>query len=263
MAGMAVAPKDQPTGAPLSVRGLTVAYGRRLALDRVSFEAPAACIVGVIGPNGAGKSTLLKALLGLVPVGAGELRTAGPPAYMPQSQGDRARLDLPLTALDVALMGRHRAVPWWRPLRRADRAAARAALRQVGAADLAGRGIDELSGGQRERVMLARALVQDAQVLLLDEPLAGVDTATQEAVLTALSGLRARGRTILVATHDLDLARRSFDRLLFLNRRLVAYGPVRETFTPETLRDTYEGGLVVVETADGRAVEVLDEASHH
>jgi manganese/iron transport system ATP-binding protein len=246
---------------PLVVDRLAVAYGRRLALREVSFAAPAGCLVGVIGPNGAGKSTLFKAILGVLRPSAGEVRTAGRPAYLPQ--GDEARLDLPLTALDVALMGRWGRTPWWRPSGRADRAAARRALAQVGVADLAGHGIGELSGGQRQRVLLARALAQGGQLMLLDEPLTGVDSTSQEVILRVLAGLRDDGHTILVATHDLNLAARTCDRLLFLNRAVIAYGPPEETFSAEVLAGTYGGDLLVVDPVDGRPLAVLDDASHH
>jgi ABC-type transport system involved in cytochrome c biogenesis ATPase subunit len=154
----------------LRVVGLSVAYGPRVALEGVSFTVPAGSLVAVIGPNGAGKSSLFKAILGAVPCREGEIRTAGRPAYVPQ--GDEARLDLPVTALDVALMGGYRDAPWWRPLGRRDRERARDALARMGVADLAARPIGELSGGQRQRVYLARALVQGGRTMLLDEPLA-------------------------------------------------------------------------------------------
>jgi ABC-type Mn2+/Zn2+ transport system ATPase subunit len=244
----------------LSVRDLDVAYGRRAALEDVSFEVPRGSVVGVIGPNGAGKSTLFKAILGVLRH-SGRVRVAGGrPAYVPQ--GDAARLDLPVTVLDVALMGRTPAAPWWRPLRRADREAARAALDAVGLSALAGRQVGELSGGQRQRAFLARALTQGGEVMLLDEPLTGVDATSQEAILDVLGRLRDAGRAILLATHDLAQASRTCDLLLFLNRRVVAFGPPEEAFTPEVLAGTYGGGLLMVDAPGGRAL-VLDDASHH
>jgi ABC-type Mn2+/Zn2+ transport system ATPase subunit len=242
---------------PLQVIGLSVAYGARLALEGVSFSVPAGSIVGVIGPNGAGKSTLFKAILGAVPRREGVVLTAGRPAYVPQ--GDEARLDLPVTALDVALMGRYREVPWWRPLGRLDRERARAALAEVGAGDLAGRAIGELSGGQRQRVYLARALVQGGGTMLLDEPLAGVDAVSQEAILSVLHERRAGGAAILLATHDLDQAARICDRLLFLNRSVIAFGPPELTLRPDVLAATLGGGRPAG-AGTARPLDLLDPA---
>ena len=229
----------------LSVEGLDVSYGRRTALEGVTFEVPRGSVVGVIGPNGAGKSTLFRAILGVLPHRGRVSVPGGRPAYVPQ--GDDGRLDLPVTVLDVALMGRYPATPWWRPLRRADRDAARAALDAVGLGGLAGRQVGELSGGQRQRAFLARALTQGGDVMLLDEPLTGVDATSQEAILAVLARLRSEGRAILMATHDLNQAARTCDRLLFLNRRLVAYGTPRETYTREVLARTYGGDLLVLD----------------
>ena len=244
----------------LAVRGLGVAYGRRAALEDVSFEVPPGHVVGVIGPNGAGKSTLFKAILGVLRHSGSVSVAGGRPAYVPQ--GDDARLDLPVTALDVALMGRAPATPWWRPLGRADREAARRALADVGLDDLAGRQVGELSGGQRQRAFLARALAQGGGLMLLDEPLTGVDATSQEAILGVLGRLRDTGRAILMATHDLAQAARTCDLLLFLNRRVVAFGPPGEAFTREVLAGTYGGDLLVVDAPGGRAL-VLDDGSHH
>jgi ABC-type Mn2+/Zn2+ transport system ATPase subunit len=247
------------TAAPaLEIRGLTVAYGRRAVLRDVTFAVPRGCLVGVIGPNGAGKSTLFKAVLGLVPR-SGEVGLPGRAAYVPQ--GDLARLDLPLTALDVALMGRHRGRPWWRPMSRADRDAARAALAVVGMADHCDVPFGELSGGQRQRVVLARALAGGGDVVLLDEPLTGVDAQSEEAILGILRDLRAEGRAVLMATHDIAQAAAACDRLLFLNGDLMAYGSPAETLTREVLSRTYGGDLVVLDGGNG--VGVLDHGGHH
>jgi ABC-type Mn2+/Zn2+ transport system ATPase subunit len=244
----------------LAVEDVDVAYGRRSALEGVSFEVPPGRLVGVIGPNGAGKSTLFKAILGVLPHSGRVHVAGGRAAYVPQ--GDTARLDLPVTVLDVALMGRFSQTPWWRPLRRADRRAARESLGAVGLRDLAGRQVGELSGGQRQRAFLARALAQGGEVMLLDEPLTGVDATSRDAILGVLARLRDEGRAILVATHDLHEAARTCDLLLFLNRRVVAYGTPEETFTAEVLAGTYGGELVVVDGPGGRPL-VLDDASHH
>jgi len=244
----------------LSVHALDAAYGRRIALEDVSFEVPPGCVVGVIGPNGAGKSTLFKAILGVLPHTGRVSVAGGRAAYVPQ--GDTARLDLPVTVQDVALMGRFTDTPWWRPLRRADRRAAREAVGAVGLGELAGRQVGELSGGQRQRAFLARALAQGGAVMLLDEPLTGVDATSRDAILGVLARLREEGRAIMIATHDLHEAARTCDLLLFLNRRVVAYGTPEETFTTEVLAGTYGGDLVVVDGPGGRPL-VLDDASHH
>jgi ABC-type Mn2+/Zn2+ transport system ATPase subunit len=178
-------------------------------------------------------------------------------------QGDRASLDFPATALDVALMGRYPAASWWRPLGRREREAARAALGRVGMADHAGCAYGELSGGQRQRVILARALAHGGRILLLDEPLTGVDSASAAVIQDVMAALRDDGHTLLVATHDISDAARTCDRLLFLNRRVIADGPPAETFTAETLRRAYEGMLMTLEGPDGQTIGLLDDGSHH
>ncbi len=245
---------------PLEVTDMTVAFGAKRALDDVTFAVPAGCIVGVIGPNGAGKTTLFRAMLGLLPY-TGNVRIAGAPAYVPQ--GDATSADFPATALDVALMGRYSATPWWRPLGRAAKAAAEQALDEVGMSEHRACTFGELSGGQRQRVIMARALAHGGQVMLLDEPLTGVDAASGRILQESMARLRDRGGTILVATHDLNEAASRCDRLLFLNRRVMAYGPPDETFTAETLGRTYEGILVVTDGSGGGPIRVLDEGAHH
>ena len=245
---------------PLILEDVSVAFGSRRALDKVSFTAPSGCIVGVIGPNGAGKSTLFRAILGLVPH-SGRIAVQGHPAYVPQ--GDRTALDFPATARDVTLMGRYHARPWWRPLSRDDRAAADAALDELGMTEHRTCVFGELSGGQRQRVILARALAHGGDVVLLDEPMTGVDTTSATIIDDAIRRLRDAGRTLLVATHDLNDAADTCDRLLFLNRRVVAYGTPDATFTQTTLAQTYTDILIVGEPgADGR-IRVLDEGAHH
>jgi manganese/iron transport system ATP-binding protein len=244
----------------LDARDLTVRFGRRVALDGVSFSVPPGETVVVLGPNGAGKTTLFRAVLGSLAPSGGSVVTPGRAAYVPQS--DEEQLHYPVTALDVVLMGGYRRRPWWQPLGRALRREALAQLDRVGLADRAGSQIGELSGGQRQRVLIARALLSQRRLLLLDEPLNGVDATTQEVVVSLIEELRREGRSLLVSTHDLALARRLATRMLFLNQRLVAYGPVDEAFTPEVLRETFAGSLVVVEDEPGHLLEVLEAGAH-
>jgi ABC-type Mn2+/Zn2+ transport system ATPase subunit len=241
----------------LEVRGLTVSYGSQQVLEDVAFALAPGQLVGIIGPNGAGKTTMLKAILGLVPVdsgtvaagGAAVARRRGRVAYVPQR--DAINWRFPATVADVVLMGRYGRLGWLRRPGADDRAIARRCLEQVGMDALAARPIAQLSGGQQQRVFLARALAQEPEVLLLDEPISGVDAPTQDAILAILDGLADQGKTLLLTTHDLRCNMEHFDALLALNRRLVALGPVGQVLTPEVLTRTY-GTQVVL--ADGTSV---------
>jgi ABC-type Mn2+/Zn2+ transport system ATPase subunit len=247
------------TGAAAVVaRGAALGYGGEPVLEDLDFAVPSHRTVGVLGPNGGGKTTLFGGLAGQLPPAVGELEVQGRPAYVAQT--DRTRLDFPVSALDVALMGSLANGRWWLPASRADRRAAAHALERVGLRSEAGTRFGELSGGQRQRVLIARALVQDAQVLLLDEPLAGVDPASAERMEALFSALRDEGRTLLVSTHDVRSAR-AFDLVLCLNRRQVAFGPPGETLRREVLEATYGSEIVVLDDGDGpvRAVTV----QHH
>lgn len=227
-----------------------------LVLAGVTFSAGPGEIVAVLGPNGGGKSTLLRAVAGELPVREGSV-TAARVASVPQL--DRTRLDFPVSAFDVALMGAYGRTPWWRRMARADRAAARAALDRVGLGDRADDLYGSLSGGQRQRVLLARALVEQAQLMLLDEPLSGVDAVSAARIEALLLELRDEGRTILFAGHDVNQARR-FDRVLCLNRRQVAFGRPAEVLTPAVLAETYGSELILLE--DGTAAVALDHHAH-
>jgi manganese/iron transport system ATP-binding protein/manganese/zinc/iron transport system ATP- binding protein len=241
----------------LQVRGLTASYGAGPpALRDVTFAAARGQAIAVLGPNGGGKTTLFRALLGELPAVAGTVSYERAPAYVPQTE--RSRLDFPVSALDVALMGAYARTPWYRRIRAMDRRLARNALGRVGLGDRAGERFGELSGGQRQRVLVARALVQDAPLLLLDEPFAGVDRASEEALMGILDELRGEGRVLLVATHDIEQARR-WDRVLCLRGEQVAYGPPATTLTTEVLEATYGGEIVVLDSGD-RAVAVQHHA---
>jgi ABC-type Mn2+/Zn2+ transport system ATPase subunit len=228
----------------------------RDAIEGVSFALEAGEMAGILGPNGGGKTTLFRALLGELPQRRGTVELAGSPAYVPQT--DHARLDFPVSALDVALMGAYRRTPFYRRLGRGERATAEAALERVGLADRARVRFGTLSGGQRQRVLIARALVQDARVLLLDEPLSGVDAPSAVRIESVLAELRGEGRALLVATHDVEQARR-LERVLCLHRRQIAFGAPAEVLTAPVLQETYGDELVVLE--GGRAA--VNVGHHH
>ena len=240
----------------VEVSGLGVAFAGRPALVDVSFSVPGGSLVGVLGPNGAGKTTLLRALLGELPhSGRAELR--GRTGYVPQHTA--AHDGFPIDALGVVLMGRYPRLGWLRRPGAADRALALALLERVGLREHARRQFSELSGGQRQRVLVARALAQEGEVLLLDEPFTGVDPASHETLLTVLRDHARSGAIVLMTTHDVGEAGRVCDRLLILNRELVAEGPTDAIYTPETLRRAY--GAQVLELGSGTVL--LDEGVHH
>jgi ABC-type Mn2+/Zn2+ transport system ATPase subunit len=245
------------TASAVSVDGLAAAYNGTPVLTEVSFRAAAGQSVCVLGPNGGGKTTLFRVLLGELEPAAGTIELSGRPAYVAQTE--RTRLDFPVSALDVAVMGTLKHGRWWLPPTRADRHAARAALDRVGLAEQAGIRFGQLSGGQRQRALLARALVQDAPVLLLDEPLSGVDPASATLISGVFQELRAEGRTLLVASHDVESAR-SFDLVLCLHGRQVAFGPPEATLDRATLEATYGQELIVLE--GGRGAVTIQHHQH-
>jgi manganese/zinc/iron transport system ATP- binding protein len=234
---------------PLVIKGLTVAYHRKPVLWNIDYTSPAQGLVAIVGPNGAGKSTLIKAVLGLVPVLAGQMTVLGRPAakakgrigYVPQRKSVDG--DFPVTALDVATMGLYGRIGWLRPIRRRHKELAMEQLRAVGMADLAYRQIGQLSGGQQQRVFLARALAQDADLYLMDEPFAGVDAATEAAILETLRRLDDAGKTVVCVHHDLETVASYFDHVLLLNLRKVADGPIATAFTAQHLQAAYGGRL--------------------
>jgi ABC-type Mn2+/Zn2+ transport system ATPase subunit len=213
------------------------------AITDVSFALEPGTIAAVLGPNGGGKTTLFRALLAELPQQSGTVALAARPAYVPQT--DRTRHDFPVSALDVVVMGAYARTPAWRRVARADRDAAKATLERVGLADRARAHFGSLSGGQRQRVLIARALLQESQVILLDEPLSGVDAASAARIEDLFAELRAEGRVLLVATHDVEQARR-WDRVICLNGRQIAFGAPAETLTTDVLRRTYGDELVIL-----------------
>lgn len=233
----------------IEVQHLTVSYHARAALLDVSVDIKKDQLVGVIGPNGAGKSTFIKAVLGFVKPDIGEVRingldvrrTKGQVAYVPQRGS--VDWDFPISVREVALMGRYQRIPWYRSAGRKDREAAMEALEMVRMQDFADRQIGELSGGQQQRVFLARALSQGSDILLLDEPFAGVDAATERAILDVLERAKNVGKTLVVVHHDLATAAEYFDKLLLIKQRLYAYGTPEVVLQEELLSKVYEGRL--------------------
>jgi len=247
--GRATGPDSPSPDSPLAVRGMTVSYGEKPAVFSIDATFPANAMSAIIGPNGAGKSTMLKACLGIVPRLSGEVTVFGAPideardriAYVPQ----RASVDwdFPTTVIDVVQMGLYRRVGLLGRLSGEMAARARDCLDRVGMADFADRQIGQLSGGQQQRVFLARALAQDADLYLLDEPFAGVDAATERAIIDVLKLLKAQGKSVVAVHHDLSTVRDYFDHVFLINVRRVAEGPVETAFTADALHATYGGRL--------------------
>lgn len=246
---------EHPQDAPLSIHDMTVAYHRKPVLWDIDLDIPEGKLVGIVGPNGAGKSTLIKAVLGLVPMASGRVLIYGRPyakqrhlvGYVPQRES--VDWDFPVDALDVVTMGRYGKIGWFWPVSRKHKEAGRAALERVGMGEYAHRQISHLSGGQQQRVFLARALAQDARLYFMDEPFAGVDAATEKAIVTLLQDLRSGGKTVLVVHHDLQTVPEYFDYLIMLNMRVVATGPTAQVFTHENLHKTYGGRLTLLSEA--------------
>ncbi len=243
----------------LLVEAATFNYAGLPALDAVTIRVPEGSMVAIVGPNGAGKSTLLKALVGLLSLQGGTLSIGGDSpmerrratAYVPQ----REEIDwlFPATVRDVVMMGRYGHLGLLRRPQLADRTAVQHALSELALDDLADRPIGELSGGQQQRVFLARALAQEPSLLLLDEPFTGVDAAVRDSMMAVLDRLHSAGVTVMVSTHDMDLAASRFESALLLNRKVIAYGPPSEVFTAEHIASAFGNqavflnGMVVVD----------------
>lgn len=240
----------------IEAESLSVSYGKNPILWDLSLQVPRGLLVGIVGPNGAGKSTFLKAALGLVKPFSGKIDLLGHPvkevqgkiAYVPQRES--VDWDFPITAEEVVLMGRYGRLGLFGRPRRADREAARSALEQVGMSAFAHCQISQLSGGQQQRLFIARALVQNAELLLLDEPFVGVDLTTEKEIIALLKKLKEKGKSIFVVHHDLPTVEEYFDWVLILHTRLIASGPVADVFTRENLSRAF-----------GRSYSLFDEAA--
>lgn len=237
----------------IEIHDLSVAYGQRPVLWDVDVSIPSRSLCAIVGPNGAGKSTLLKTVLGLIPPSNGtiailneRINTARAHiAYVPQRES--VDWDFPVSAIDVVLMGRYRHLGWFRRPRKTDRDLAHQCLEQVGMSAFANRQIGHLSGGQQQRLFIARALAQEASLYLMDEPFAGVDAATEQAIIEIMRKLRSEGKTIITVHHDLQSVPEYFDWVMMLNFRLIAAGAVSAVFTPENLQKTYGGRLTILD----------------
>jgi manganese/iron transport system ATP-binding protein len=246
---------------------VSAGYGRRPALTDVSLEIRSGSLLAVIGPNGAGKSTLLKLIAGLIKPAEGRLSVLGAPpgtearsvAYLPQAEA--VDWEFPVTVGEVVMMGRYARLGFGRQPGSIDRERVAAALATVGMAGEVDRQIGALSGGQRRRVFLARAIAAEPELYLLDEPVTGVDPRTQEDLMDVLEAEARSGKTVIATTHDLICAAQRFQEAAFLNGRLVAQGPAEMVLDQKLLSETYGGHVLVLPGDGGRLV--LDDAHHH
>ena len=265
--GDVVVATEESAAPAVVVDGVSASYGRRVALDDVSRTVRKGSLLAVIGPNGAGKSTLLKLIAGLIRPTSGSLSVLGGPpgsaaksvAYLPQAEA--VDWEFPVTVGEVVMMGRYARLGFGRQPGPTDRERVAAALETVGMAEAVERQIGALSGGQRRRVFLARAIAADPELYLLDEPVTGVDARTQEELMDVLEAEARAGKTVIATTHDLICAAQRFHEAAFLNGRLVAQGPAELVMDQKLLSETYGGHVLVLPGDGGRLV--LDDAHHH
>lgn len=244
---------EHSASSPLSIHAMTVAYHQRPVLWDIDYDAPETSLIAIVGPNGAGKSTLIKACLEVIPRATGVVEFWGKPlhevrsrvAYVPQRGS--VDWDFPVCAEDVVAMGLYRSIGWCLPVRSTHRRKAREYLAMMGMEEFAKRQINQLSGGQQQRVFLARALAQEADLYFMDEPLAGVDAATEQSIVEVLRQLKSQGKSAICVHHDLETVPEYFDQVVLLNSRVVAAGSVEEVFTSENLKKTYGGRLTLLE----------------
>jgi manganese/zinc/iron transport system ATP- binding protein len=242
---------------PLEVHDLTVSYHKKPVLYGIDLEVQAGQLVGIIGPNGAGKSTFIKTIMGLIKPSSGWIKLFGKPykkalnqvGYVPQRES--VDWDFPVSVYDVVMMGRYGHLGVGRRPRREDHAIVEECIDRVKLTPYKNRQISNLSGGQQQRVFLARALAQESDLYLMDEPFAGVDAATEAAIIELLQELKSKGKTILVVHHDLPTAKQYFDSLILLNMRLVAFGKTEDVFNYKLLQKTYGGRLTILSEVAG------------
>jgi len=236
----------------LEIHNVTVTYDRRPVLWDIDFSLPEGQLVGIVGPNGSGKTTLLKSIMGLVEPSSGYVRLFDQPldevrsriSYVPQRES--VDWDFPVSVRQVVRMGRYRRGNMFSRLSSDDKRIADEALEKVGMSSFSDRQISQLSGGQQQRVFIARSLAQEADLYLMDEPFAGVDAASEDAILTLLRTMKEAGKTVIIVHHDLQTAREFFDWMVLLNTRLVGVGPIDEVFTADYLREAYGGQLTIL-----------------
>lgn len=236
----------------LEIHDLTVAFDRKPVLWNIDLTIPQGKLVGIVGPNGAGKSTLIKAVMGILPLSSGYVKIFDQPldevrekvSYVPQRES--VDWDFPASVLDVVLMGRYARLGLFKRPRKADKDVAMDCLKKVGMEGFINRQISQLSGGQQQRTFLARALAQQADLYFMDEPFAGVDAATEKAIVTLLREMTSQNKTVIVVHHDLQSVSQYFDWVVMLNTRLVASGPTETTFTSQNLESTYGGKLTLL-----------------
>lgn len=244
---------EHSANSPLSIHAMTVTYHQKPVLWDIDYDAPENSLIAIVGPNGAGKSTLIKACLGLIPTISGAVEFWGRPykeqrkrvGYVPQRES--VDWDFPISAQELVAMGRYGMIGWCKPVGRQHRDKALEYLDKVGMADYANRQINQLSGGQQQRIFLARALAQEADLYFMDEPFAGVDAATEKAIVDVLKELKESSKTVITVHHDLVTVPDYFDHVLLLNTRVVAAGKTGEIFTQENLKATYGGRLTLLE----------------
>jgi manganese/zinc/iron transport system ATP- binding protein len=238
-----------------SIRNLSVAYNQRLVLREINLDITKGRLVAIVGPNGAGKSTLIKAALGLVPRLSGSVMAFGKPfsgfdkriGYVPQRED--IDWDFPISVFDVALMGTYGRMRWFQRPSPQEREIALQALESVGLLGYKDRQISQLSGGQQQRTFIARALAQRAELYFMDEPFAGVDAATEAAVIYVLNQLKSEGKTVVAVHHNLETVEHYFDEVVLIKEQLIDTGAVEKVFRPENLERAYEGQLLIRKSA--------------
>ena len=262
-------PIETKQPARLEMENISAGYNEKLVLQNLSVQVPHGGQVAVVGPNGAGKSTLFKAMVGLLPLRSGRIFIHGEPlghhkdcvAYVPQREDVDWRF--PVSVAEVVMMGRFARLGWTRRPDKSDHAAVMQALEQMKIANLAKNPIGDLSGGQQQRVFLARALAQEPHILLMDEPFTGVDASTQEATLSLLDRLKKQNVTVMVSTHDLNMAAQRFETVLLLNKKLVAYGPPAIALSAESIQRAFGGQVLFLNGVAAVVDDCCPGDEHH